>query len=74
MTKVTVDSEFRVQIPQDLRDGFSVGCIVSIEVDAEARLLISPHKYALTELVAETPPDSIILEWEDMPSVGRESE
>lgn len=73
MTKVTVDSEFRVQIPQDLRDGFPAGCAVSIEVDAEGRLLISPHKYSLDELLADTPPDSIIRKWEAMPPVGKES-
>lgn len=74
MTKTSVDSEFRIQIPKDLRDGFPAGCAVSIEVDAEGRLLIAPYKYTLDELLAETPPDSIIQEWETMPPVGRESE
>lgn len=73
MIKVTVDSQFRIQIPQHLRDAFPAGCAVSIEVDPEGRLLISPHKYSLDELLADTPRDSIIREWEAMPPVGKES-
>jgi DNA-binding transcriptional regulator/RsmH inhibitor MraZ len=72
MTKVTVDSEFRIQIPQDLRDGFPAGCAVSIEIDSEGRLLISPHKYTLDEMLTETPPDSIIRDWDAMSPIGRE--
>ncbi len=74
MNKVTIDSEFRIQLPPDLRERFHVGCTVNIEVDAQGRLLISHHKYLLDELLAETPPDSIIREWEAMPHLGRESE
>jgi DNA-binding transcriptional regulator/RsmH inhibitor MraZ len=72
MKKVTVDSEFRIQIPQNLRGRFPAGCAVRIEMDSEGHLLISPHKYTLDELLTETPPDSIICNWDAMSPVGRE--
>ena len=74
MTKTTVDSDFRFQIPKDLRDSFPAGCTVNVELDSEGRLLVSQHKYMLNELLAETPPDSVIHEWDAMPPVGRESQ
>lgn len=74
MSKVTIDSEFRIQLPPELRERFPVGCTVNIEVDAQGRLLISPHKYSLAELLAETPPDSVLQEWETFDPVGRELE
>jgi bifunctional DNA-binding transcriptional regulator/antitoxin component of YhaV-PrlF toxin-antitoxin module len=74
MTNTTVDSEFRIQIPKELRDAFPAGCAVNVELDSEGRLLVSPHKYTLNELLAETPPDSVFKEWEAINPVGREVE
>jgi len=73
MTKVTVDTEFRITIPLALRVGFPAGCVVTIQESADGGLLISRPKHSLAALLSATPSDSIIPEWENMAPVGKES-
>jgi len=73
MTKITVDTEFRIEIPLALRASFPAGCVVTIQKSDDGCLLISRPKHSLATLQAATPSDSIIPEWEKMVPVGNES-